>query len=210
MEKQATNTLSTGVTAPPAVRTITQREANQMLRARAIERYDMAQTQRAQNIHAFESQFGRCDRIDQGLLRDLDSLMSRFAAIHARQQRTTHGEPKVSKYVEQLGTMRGSLSAHLATVQALELFAPVEKAEYLGWGGKDVGPKGHDESVLAGYIVVDEKRRAIAAASDEDDDELCRHEHIEPCEEDPSRGVCVNCDQEIQLRIPVDAKLEAA
>jgi hypothetical protein len=193
--------------APPALRTITRKDANVLLRQRAVERYHEAKTQRESNIQAFEAQYGRCDRIDHGLLRDLDNLMLRFSAIHARQQRATYGEPKVSKYVEQLGAMRGLLSAHLATVQALELFAPVEKREYIGWSGDEVGPKGEDQSVLVGYVVVDDAADAIDT---EDEAGPCLHEVVEPYEEEPSRGVCVNCDQEVALRTPVDVVEEAA
>ena len=151
MERSSTKSASSLTVAPPALRTITRKEAKIMLRNRAVDLYDAARTQRESNVQSFEAQYGRCDRIDHGLLHDLDALMLRFSAIHARQQRTTHGEPKISKYVEQLGAMRGSLSAHLATIQALELFARVEKSDYLGYGGGEtLGEKGHDESVLVG------------------------------------------------------------
>jgi len=194
---------------PPALRTITKREANVILRQRAIERYDAACTQREVNIQSFEAKYGRCDRIDHDLLRDLDTLMLRLSAIHARQQRATYGEPKVSKFVDQLGAMRGSLSAFLATTQALELFARVEKSDYLGYGGDRVGPKGEDESVLAGYVITDDAARAIAA-EDDDVDGPCLHEVVEPYEDEPSCGVCVRCDQEIALRTRVDVGEEAA
>jgi hypothetical protein len=198
------NHSSTPTPRPPALRTITRKEANVLLRQRAVERFHEARTQRESNIQAFEAQYGRCDRIDQGLLRELDSLMLRFSAIHARQQRTTHGEPKISKYVDQLGAMRGSLSSYIATLQALELFAPVEKCEYIGWSGDDVGPKGEDQSALAGYVIVDDADDEIEA------DEPCLHKIVEPYEDEPSCGVCVNCDQEIALRRRVDGGEEAA
>ena len=208
MKQSSTNVVSTLAT-QPALRTITRKEANVLLRQRAIERYHEARTQRESNIQVFEAQYGRCDRIDHGLLRDLDTLMLRLSAIHARQQRTTHGEPKVSKFVEQLGGMRGSLSAHLATVQALELFAPVEKREYIGWSGDDVGPKGEDDSVLASYVIVDDTDGGIKT-QEEDADGPCLHDVVEPYEDEPSCGVCVRCDQEITLRTRVDVGEEAA
>jgi hypothetical protein len=194
---------------PPALRTITRREADVLLRQRAVERYHEARTQRESNIQAFEAQYGRCDRIDQGLLRELDNLMLRFSAIHARQQRATHGEPKISKFVDQLAAMRGSLGAYIATVQALELFAPVEKREYIGWSGDEVGPKGEDHSVLAGYVVVDGAAYEINAEED-DADGPCLHKVVEPYEDEPSRGVCANCDQEIALRTREGIAEEAA
>jgi len=204
------NPSSTGTSAPPALRKITKKEATVLLRQRAIDRYHAAKTQRESNIQAFEAQYGRCDRIDHVLVRDLDNLMLRFSAIHARQQRTTHGEPKISKYVDQLAAMRGSLSAYMATIQALELFAPVEKREYIGWSGDEVGPKGEDQSVLAGYMVVDDTAAVAIDAEEDDADELCLHKVVEPYEDEPSCGVCVNCDQEIALRTRVDVAEEAA
>jgi hypothetical protein len=203
------NHSSTTMPTQPALRTITRKEANLLLRQRAVERYHEARTQRESNIQAFEAQYGRCDRIDHGLLRELDNLMLRFSAIHARQQRATHGEPKISKYVDQLAAMRGSLSAYIATLQALELFAPVEKREYIGWSSDEVGPKGEEQSVLAGYIVVDDAARAISAEED-DADGPCLHEVVEPYEDEPTRGLCVNCDQDIALRTRGGIAEEAA
>ena len=210
--KQSLTNAESMLATPPALRTITRKEANVLLRQRAVDRYHEAKTQRESNIRAFEAQYGRCDRIDQGLLRELDSLMLRFSAIHARQQRTTHGEPKISKYVDQLGAMRGSLSSYIATLQALELFAPVEKREYIGWSNDDVGPKGEDDSVLAGYVVVDDDNGGAidAKAMKDDGASLCSHAVVEPYEDEPSCGVCVNCDQEIALRTPADVGEEAA
>jgi hypothetical protein len=96
-EKENTmNHSSTTTLTQPALRSITRKEANVLLRQRAVERFHEARTQRESNIQAFEAQYGRCDRIDHGLLRELDNLMLRFSAIHARQQRATHGEPKIS------------------------------------------------------------------------------------------------------------------
>jgi hypothetical protein len=203
------NHSSTTTLTQPALRSITRKEANVLLRQRAVERFHEARTQRESNIQAFEAQYGRCDRIDHGLLRELDNLMLRFSAIHARQQRATHGEPKISKYVDQLAAMRGSLSAYIATLQALELFAPVEKRDYIGWSGDEVGPKGEDQSVLAGYIVLDDAAAEIDAEED-DADGPCLHEVVEPYQDEPSCGVCVNCDQEIALRKRVDVGEEAA
>ena len=38
------------------------------------------------------------------------------------------------------------MSAHLATERALELLAPIQQADYVGWNGGGVGPKGQDET----------------------------------------------------------------
>ena len=51
----------------------------------------------------------------------------------------------------------GSISAYLATERALELFAPIQQADYVGWNDSGVGPKGQDDSVLAGYEIVDDR-----------------------------------------------------
>lgn len=60
-----------------------------------------------EHIRAFEAEYGRADRIDNTVLADLQCIQARLAAIAARQQRATAtgGEPKVAKFVEQMGTM---------------------------------------------------------------------------------------------------------
>jgi hypothetical protein len=207
--KNANNSKNDAVTSPPANRTITRSQANEMLRVRAGDLYHQARATREENIRAWEGEHGRCDRIDQSLLRDVERLQARFAAVAARQARSSYGEPKVSKYVEQLGTMMGSLSAHLATERAMELFAPVDESTYLGYGNK-IGEKGLDESVLAGYEIVDDKRGAIGAAPTRDDEGgVCLHERIEPYE-DPASGACVDCGEEFPLRVPPAEEQEAA
>lgn len=142
---------------PPA-RQITRKQANALLKDRALELYHEARSKREEQIRAFESEYGRVDRIDHTILADLQRIQARLAAISARQQRSssTTGEPKVSKQVEMLGQLVGSISAYLATERALELFAPIQQSDCVGWNGSGVGPKGHDESVLAGYEIVED------------------------------------------------------
>jgi len=76
-------------------------------KARALELYHAARTQRDERIRTFEAEFGRADRIDHTVLADLQRIQARLAAIAARQQRAnaTGGEPKVAKLVDQIGTM---------------------------------------------------------------------------------------------------------
>ncbi len=77
----------------------------------------------------------------------------------------------------------GAVSAHLATERALELFAPVQQADYVGWNGSGVGPKGQDDTLLAGYEIVDDPLGAqnVVPTADEDG-EVCLHTEIEPYE----------------------------
>ena len=77
----------------------------------------------------------------------------------------------------------------------MELFTPINERDYLGYNRKDLGEKGRDESVLAGYVIVDDE-----PSSDESELEgpCVRHE-IEPIEDEPGRGICVHCDQEFAL-----------
>lgn len=185
----------------PALPTITRSEANRLLKERAQERFHNARAERDERIRHFEGEFGRADRIDAALLKDLQHLQVRFAAIAARQHR--HGsstEPKVSKYTKQLGDVIGELSAHLATERALELFAPVEQHEYVGVGST-IGRKGLDESVLDGYTVVDDPTgpKNAAPTIDEDDEQVCLHEDVQPSEDDPTRGFCEDCGEEFGL-----------
>jgi len=90
--------------APPVLQ-ITRVEVNARIKARALELYHEARTQRDQHIRAFEAEYGRADRIDHTVLADLQRIQARLAAIAARQQRAnaTGGEPKVAKFVDQLG-----------------------------------------------------------------------------------------------------------
>jgi len=99
------------------------------------------------------------------------------------------------------------VSAHLATERALELFAPVQQADYVGWNGSGVGAKGQDETLLASYKIVDDPLGAQNATPTTDEDgEVCLHTEIEPYEDEPTRGACVDCGEESGLRAsPADA-----
>jgi len=200
--------LATITTAPSALQ-ITRANANARIKTRALELYHEARTQRDERIRAFEAEYGRADRIDNSVLADLQRTQARLAAIAARQQRAnaTGVEPKVAKFVDQIGTMIGAVSAHLATERALELFAPVQQADYVGWNGSGVGPKGQDDTLLAGYEIVDDPLGAQNAAPTADEDgDVCLHTEIEPYEDEPTRGACVDCGEEFGLRgSPEDA-----
>jgi hypothetical protein len=103
----SSTSLATISDAPPAVPQITRAQANQLLKARALELYHAARSERDEHIRAFEAEYGRADRIDHTVLADLQRIQARLAAIAARQQRAnaTGGEPKVAKFVDQLGAM---------------------------------------------------------------------------------------------------------
>ncbi|MBC5804992.1 MAG: hypothetical protein GIW96_02050 [Candidatus Eremiobacteraeota bacterium] len=204
--KAKTNGSTSLATIPnaPLARQMTRAKANELLKARALELYHGARSEREEHIRAFEAEYGRADRIDHSVLADLQRIQARLAAIAARQQRPSGmiGEPKVTKFVEQIGTMVGAVSAHLATERALELFAPVQQSDYVGWNGGAIGPKGHDDSVLAGYEIVDDPLGAKNAVPSADDDgEVCLHTDIEPYDDDPTRGVCVDCGDDFGIRV---------
>ncbi len=173
------------------------------IKARAFELYHAARAQREEHIRAFEAEYGRADRIDHTVLADLQRIQARLAAIAARQQRAnaTGGEPKVAKFVDQIGTMIGAVSAHLATERALELFAPIQQADYVGWNGGGVGLKGQDETLLAGYEIVDDPPGAQnGAPTVEDNGAVCLHTDVEAYEDEPTRAACLNCGEEFALR----------
>jgi hypothetical protein len=65
---------------------ITRAEANQILKARAVELYHDARSAQQHQQRDFEAQYGRADRIDAALLAELQHLQLRFAAIAARQR----------------------------------------------------------------------------------------------------------------------------
>ena len=180
---------------------ITRTQANEILMARAIERYHEARNNREAAIRAFEAEYGRADRLDHTILADLQRVQARLAAIAARQQRSAGTpEPKVSKHVESIGQLIGSISAFLATERALELFTPVREADYLGWNGKGIGPKGRDDSVLEGYHIVDDPLGAKNATPTADDEgEVCLHMDVRPDERDPTRGHCADCGQDFEF-----------
>lgn len=200
-KKNGSTALATIDAAPPA-RQITRSQANAMLKERALELYHEARTQREEQIRTFESEYGRIDRIDHTVLADLQRIQARLAAISARQQRasTTNGEPKVSKQVEMLGQLVGSISAYLATERALELFAPIQQSDYVGWNNGGVGVKGHDESVLAGYEIIDDPLGPKNVTPTVDDDgEVCLHSDVEPYDDEPTRGSCTECGEEFDI-----------
>ncbi len=107
--KAKTNGSTSLATIPdaPLARQMTRAKANELLKARALELYHAARSKRDDHIRAFEAEYGRADRIDHTVLADLQRIQARLAAIAARQQRATAsgGEPKVTKFVEQIGTM---------------------------------------------------------------------------------------------------------
>ncbi len=186
----------------PALPTITRSEANRLLKQRAQELFHEARTQREERIRQFESEYGRADRIDHTLLKDLQHLQVRFAAIAARQFKYGHDtEPKVSKFTKQLGELIGELSSHLATERVLDLFAPVQERDYLGIGAI-VGRKGLDESVLDCYSVVDDPlgpKNVTPTSIDDVNDQVCLHDEVEPYDDDPARAACAECGQEFEL-----------
>ncbi len=96
--------------------------------------------------------------------------------------------------------MIGAVSAHLATERALELFAPIQQADYVGWNGGGVGPKGQDETLLAVYEIVDDPLGAQSGAPTVDDDgAVCLHTDVEAYEDEPTRGACLDCGEEFEL-----------
>ncbi len=200
--KSNSNGTALATVEPPALPTISRSEANKLLKQRAQDIYHEARADREERIRQFEAEYGRADRIDHTLLRDLQHLQTRFAAIGARQFKYgAENEPKVSKFTKQLGDIIGELSSHLATERALELFAPVEERDYVGAGGT-IGRKGLDESILAGYNIVDDPlgpKNVTPTPIDEDEDEVCLHDDVEPYEDDPSRGACAECGEEFDL-----------
>jgi hypothetical protein len=207
--KSDSNGTALATVEPPALPTISRSEANKLLKQRAQEIYHEARAERDERIRQFEAEYGRANRIGHTLLRDLQHLQARFAAIAARQFKYgADNEPKVSKFTKQLGDIIGELSSHLATERALELFAPVDERDYVGAGGT-IGRKGLDESILAGYNVVDDPLRpknVTPSPIDEDADEVCLHDDVEPYEDDPSRGACTECGEEFDLAATTNAE----
>jgi hypothetical protein len=207
--KSESNGTALAMIEPPALPTISRSEANKLLKQRAQELYHEARADRDERIRQFEAEYGRADRIDHTLLRDLQHLQTRFAAIAARQFKYgAETEPKVSKFTKQLGDIIGELSSHLATERALELFAPVAERDYVGAGGT-LGRKGLDESILTGYNVVDDPlgpKNVTPTPVDEDEDEVCLHEDVEPYEDDPSHGACAECGEEFDLAAAPNAE----
>jgi hypothetical protein len=80
------------------------------------------------------------------------------------------------------------------------LFAPIQQADYVGWNGGGVGPKGQDDALLADYEVVDDPLGAQNAAPTVDDDgAVCLHTDVEGYEDEPTRGACLECGEEFAL-----------
>jgi hypothetical protein len=212
MSKTKTTTNGAATLEPPALPTITRADANRLLKERAQELYHGARAEREEAIRQFETEYGRADRVDVSLLKDLQGLQVRFAAIAARQFKYGNGnEPKVSRFTKQLGDLIGELSSHLATERVLELFAPIEERDFLGTGGT-IGRKGLDESVLAGYAIVEDPLgpKHVAPTTIDDEDGVCLHEEIEPFEDEPTRGTCTECGEEFELNPGAAASEQSA
>ena len=102
--------------------------------------------------------------------------------------------------------MIGDVTVQIATDNALELFAPVNEHEYLGYGhgsNGTLGAKGYDPSILEGYEIIDgPKPTAHAASVAEHDvmgDEVCLHAEIVPNEDGAILGTCSDCGDEFEL-----------
>ncbi|MBV9719238.1 MAG: hypothetical protein JOZ77_07955 [Candidatus Eremiobacteraeota bacterium] len=61
---------------PSALPTISRSDANKLLKQRAQEIYHEARAERDERIRQFEGEYGRADRIDHTLLRDLQHLQA--------------------------------------------------------------------------------------------------------------------------------------
>ena len=189
-----------------ALPTITRAQANDLIKKRAVELYQNAKSEQQESIRQFESEFGRADRIDGSLLKELQHLQMRFAGIGARQQRAGYNqEPKVNKFVKALGEIIGEVTIHLATDRALELFGQIDERDYVGYSGA-VGRKGYDETVLANYRIIDDPKPVTdsAAIVDNDVETVCLHAEIQPFEEDPLVGACSDCGKEFDLSSHVE------
>jgi len=100
---------------------------------------------------------------------------------------------------------------HLATDNALELFAPIEEHDFIGYGRDSgaLGRKGYDPSILERYNVIDEPKPTTPPRPASDDGEdVCLHQSIEPYEEDPRQGVCADCGEDFEL--PAAANVDDA
>jgi hypothetical protein len=74
--KPGSNGTALATVEPAALPTISRSEANRKLKERAQEIYHDARAQREERIRQFEAEYGRADRIDHTLLRDLQHLQS--------------------------------------------------------------------------------------------------------------------------------------
>jgi hypothetical protein len=107
----------------------------------------------------------------------------------------------VNRFVKALGEIIvGDVTVHLATDNALELFATIEEREYLGYNGS-LGTKGYDPSVLERYRIVEDPKIVTPVVPAESDGEtVCLHEEIEAFEDDPTHGACNACLAEFEMR----------
>lgn len=107
----------------------------------------------------------------------------------------------------------GDITVHLATDNALELFAPIEEHDFIGYGRDSgaVGRTGYDPSLLEGYNVIDEPKPTSPLSLTSDDDKyLCLHRSIEAYQEDPQQGACADCGEAFELPAPVDVNATEA
>ncbi len=86
--KAKTNGSTSLATIPdaPLARQTTRAKANELLKARALELYHAARSERDEHIRAFEAEYGRADRLDHTALANLQRIRAWLAAIAARQQ----------------------------------------------------------------------------------------------------------------------------
>ena len=82
----------------------------------------------------------------------------------------------------------------------------MQQADYVGWNGGGVGPKGQDDALLAGYEIVDDPLGAQNAAPTVDDDgAVCLHTDVEAYQTSRRAAHASNCGEEFELRVsPAD------
>ena len=195
---------------PPALPTMSRSDANKLLKQRAQDLYHEARAEREERFRQFEAEFGRADRIDHTLLRDLPRLQTRFAAIAARQFKYAgdDDEPKVSKFIKQLGKIIGELGSRLATEHAFELFAPVEDETSSGPAARSAARASMiDPSQLQRHRRSARPEERDADADLPGADEVCLHGEEEPYEEDPSRGACAECGEGSTSQAPAAPRI---
>lgn len=156
---------------------------------RAQEKFIEAKRQQEREQQDFQSRNGPSSEIDETLLRDLQTMQLRFAAVNVRQAMgdgNYYREPSVDKFSKALGSMIGEITTHLAQKRVLALFKPIKEHDFIttaGYGATqriEASPDVTSELLEQYDVIEDEqpkRRKKIGRYKDKISGDYCDHDN---------------------------------
>ena len=207
--KSNSNGTALATVEPPALPTISRSEANNLLKQRAQDLYHEARAEREDRIRQFETEYGRADRIDHTLLRDLqapaDAIRSdRRASVQVRRR-----QPRAEGLEVHQAARRHHRRTQLASGDRARL-GTLRTGRGTRLQGREpagtIGRKGLDDSILD---QLQRDRRSRSGPKNVTPTPIYFKTRTKSAstatrvssryEDDPSRGACAECGEEFDL-----------